>query len=90
VPRISIPTSPSLQLTSKAIATERQSGSFGLTFPADLDVIEIITSFVSDALVALFKDFQGLVHHATDPFNPTPLTGDALLAVVDQWLVSLR
>ena len=78
------------QTTPKAIATERQSRSFSLTFPTDRDVIEIIASFMSDALVALFKDLRGLIHRAADPFNPTPLTHDALLAVVTQRLASLR
>jgi hypothetical protein len=76
------------QTTTKAIATERQSGSYALTFPTDDDVIEITTSFMSDALVALFQDLQGLIHRAADPFNPTPLTHDSLLAVVNQRLVS--
>jgi hypothetical protein len=77
------------QTTPKAIATERQSRSFGLIFPTDRDVIEIIASFMSDALVALFKDLWGLIHCAADPFNPTPLTHDALLTVVNQRLTLL-
>jgi uncharacterized protein YdiU (UPF0061 family) len=77
------------QTTTKAIATERQSGSYGLIFPRDRDVNEIIANFMSDALVALFKDLQGLIHRAADPFNPTPLTHNALLAVVSHTLASL-
>jgi hypothetical protein len=50
------------QTTTKAIATERQSGSYALNFPTDDDVIEITTSFMSDALVALFRDLRGLIH----------------------------
>ena len=76
------------QTTTKAIATERQSGSYALTFPTDDDVIEITTSFMSDALVALFQDLRGLIHCAADPFNPTPLTHDSILAVVNQRLAS--
>ena len=78
------------QTTPKAIATDRQSRSFGLTFPTDRDVSDIIASFMSDALVTLFKDLRGLVHRAADPFNSTPLTLDHLLAVVNQRLASLR
>ncbi|KIL58054.1 hypothetical protein M378DRAFT_15802 [Amanita muscaria Koide BX008] len=78
------------QTMPKAIATERQTWSFCLTFPLYRDVSEITTNFMSDALVALFKDLQGLIHPATDPFNPTPLTHDALLAVVNQRLASLQ
>jgi hypothetical protein len=78
------------QTTPKAIATERQSRSFCLTFPTDRDVIEIVANFMSDTLVALFKDLRGLIHHAADPFNPTPLTHDALIAVVNQRLASLQ
>jgi hypothetical protein len=78
------------QTTTKAIATERQSGSYALTFPRDDDVIEITTSFMSDALVALFKDLQGLIYRAMDPFtNTNPLTHDVLLLVVCHRLESL-
>jgi hypothetical protein len=45
---------------------------------------------MNDALVALFKDPQGLIHRAADPFNPISLTHDALLAVVNQKLASLQ
>ena len=75
--------------SSKAIATERQSGSYALNFTTDDDVNEITTSFMSDALIALFKDLRGLIHHHDDPFDPTPLTHDSLLAVVNQRLASL-
>ena len=78
------------QTTTMAIATERQSGSYGLTFPRLHYVNDIIANFMSNALVALFKDLQGLIHHATDPFNPIPLTHAALLAAVNQKLVSLQ
>ena len=78
------------QTTTMAIATERQSGSYGLTFPRFHYVNDIIANFMSDALVALFKDLQGLIHRAADPFNPIPLTHDALLAVVNQKLGSLQ
>ena len=77
------------QTTTMAIATERQSGSYALTFPTDDDVVEITTSFMSDTLVALFQDLRGLIHRAADPFNPTPLTHDSLLAVVNQQLALL-
>jgi hypothetical protein len=78
------------QTTAQAIASERQSRSYSLTFPRLHNVMEIIANFMSDALVALFTDLQGLIHHATDPFNPIPLTRDALLAVVNQSLASLQ
>jgi hypothetical protein len=73
-----------------AIATERQSGSYGLTFPRFHYVNDIIANFMSDTLVALFKDLQGLIHRAADPFNPILLTHDALLAVVNRKLASLQ
>ncbi|KIL53879.1 hypothetical protein M378DRAFT_201229, partial [Amanita muscaria Koide BX008] len=70
------------QTSSMAIATERQSGSYALEFPTLHRVVsDIIANFMSDTLVVLFKDLQGLIHRAQDPFNPTPLTHDALLAV---------
>ena len=75
--------------SSKAIATERQSGSYALNFTTDDDVNEITTSFMSDALIALFKDLRGLIHRHDDPFDPTALTHDSLLAVVNQRLASL-
>ena len=49
------------QTSTMAIATERQSGSYGLTFPRFHYVNDIIANFMSDALVALFKDLQGLI-----------------------------
>src|SRR5882724_5971674 len=52
------------QTTTMAIATERQSGSYGLTFPRFHYVNDIIANFMSDALVALFKDLQGLIYRA--------------------------
>jgi hypothetical protein len=36
------------------------------------------------------KELRGLIHRATDPFNPILLTHNALLAVVNQGLVSLQ
>jgi hypothetical protein len=38
----------------------------------------------------LFRDLQGLVHLATDPFNPTPLTHVVLLRVVNKAINSLQ
>ena len=78
------------QTTTMAIATERQSGSYGLTFPRFHYVNDIIANFMSDALVALFKDLQGLIYRAMDPFtNTNPLTHDVLLSVVCHRLESL-
>jgi hypothetical protein len=74
--------------TPMAIATERQSRSSGLSFPTYRHVIETITSFMSDALIALFKDLRSLTHRTADPFNPTPLTHNALLGVVNQACVA--
>ena len=77
------------QTTPRSIAVQRQSGSFCLVFPEDEGVNKIISSFMSNALISLFKDLQGLVHHATDPFNPTPLTHTDLLAVINNAINSL-
>jgi len=77
------------QTTPWAIAAQRQSGSFCLVFPEDNGVNKIISSFMSNALISLFKNLRGLIHHATDPFNPTPLTHVALLAVIDNAVDSL-
>jgi hypothetical protein len=38
---------------------------------------------MSNGLISYFKDLQGLIHRDTDPFNPTPLTHDALLGVIN-------
>ena len=63
------------QTITMAIAKERQSGSYGLTFPRFHSVHGIIANFMSDTLVALFQDLQGLIHRAMDPFtNTNPLT----------------
>src|ERR1700683_390492 len=71
------------QTITKAIALQRQSGSYGLTFPGDPEVNQIIMNFVSNALVSLFKDIEGLIYRAMDPFtNTNPLTHDALLSVI--------
>ena len=72
------------------IAERRQSGSFCLVFPGYSGVNEIISSFMSHALMSLFKGLRGLIHRATDPFNPTPLTHDALLGVIDNAIISLQ
>ena len=77
------------QTTTGFIAELRQSGSSALTFPEESDVNEITRSFMSDALVALFHDLRGLIHRHDDPFDPTALTHDSLLAVVNQRLASL-
>ena len=78
------------QTTALSIAAERQSRSIALTFPRmTRRVGEITKSFVSDALVALFQDLQDLISRAAIIFNPTPLTHDSLLAVVNQRLASL-
>ena len=71
------------------IAYERQSASCALTFTEVGKVNEIIRSFMSDALIALFRELRGLIHRLDDPFKPTPLTHDSLLAVVNQSLASL-
>jgi Fungal protein kinase len=77
------------QTTTTAIANQRHSASYCLNFPRRLDVDQIVVNFMSDTLVALFHDIEGLIHRATDPFNPTPLTHDALLSVVCPRLDSL-
>jgi len=78
------------QTTPENIAERRQSGSSCLLFPDNRRVNEIISSFMSNALIFLFKGLQGLIHRATDPFNPTPLTHDALLRVVNNAINSLQ
>ena len=78
------------QTITKAIALQRQSGSYGLTFPGDPEVNQIIMNFMSNALVSLFKDIEGLIYRAMDPFtNTNPLTHDALLSVICHRLESL-
>jgi hypothetical protein len=72
--------------TAKAIAHERHSMCYALIFIEDNDVNEVITKCMSEPLIALFHDLRGLMHRLDDPFNPTPLTHDSLLAVVDQRL----
>jgi hypothetical protein len=63
------------QTITKAIALQRQSGSYGLTFPGDPEVNQIITNFTSDVLVALFRDIEGHIYRAMDPLTDTsPLT----------------
>jgi len=78
------------QTTPRSIALQRQSRSYCLLFPVDYDASKIISSFMSKALISLFKGLQGLIHHATDPFNPTPLTHDALLRVINNAINSLQ
>jgi len=77
------------QTTPRAIAAQRQSASYCLTFPRDRAVNKIVSSFMSDALVSFFRDLQGLIHHATDPFNPSLLAHDTLLVVVNKTINSL-
>ena len=77
------------QTTVEFIAEMRQSRSGALTFHEDPDVIEITKEFMSDALIALFRELRGLIHRLSDPFKPTPLTHDSLLALVNQSLASL-
>ena len=77
------------QTTPWAIAAQRQSGSFCLVFPEDNGVNKIVSSFMTGALISLFKNLRGLIHYATDPFNPTPLTHVALLAVINNAVDSL-
>jgi hypothetical protein len=48
------------QTIIKAIALQRQSGSYGLTFPGDPDVNQIIMHFMSNTLVALLKILRAL------------------------------
>ncbi|GLB41537.1 hypothetical protein LshimejAT787_1001370 [Lyophyllum shimeji] len=71
------------QTTARAIAAQRQSRSLGLRFTTQRDVEAIVKNFMSDPLVNLFKNLQGLVHKVTDPFQPYPLTHDDLLAPVN-------
>ena len=78
------------QTTPRNIAVQRQSGSFCLFFPEDNGVNEIVSSYMSNVLIFLFKGLQGLIHRATDPFNPTPLTHDALLRVINHAINSLQ
>ena len=77
------------QTTVEFIAEMRHSASGALTFPEVGKVNEIIRSFMSDALIALFRELRGLIYLLDDPFKPTPLTHDSLLAVVNQSLASL-
>ena len=77
------------QTARKFIAYERHSTSCALTFHEDPDVIGITKEFMSDALIALFRELRGLIHRLDDPFKPTPLTHDSLLALVNQSLASL-
>jgi len=68
------------QTTPENIAGQRQSGSSCLVFPDNRRVNKIVSSFMTGALISLFKSLRGLIHRATDPFNPTPLTHvDSLL-----------
>ena len=62
------------QTTPENIAVQRQSGSSCMLFPDNRRVNQIVSSFMTGALISLFRDLQGLIHRATDPFNPTPLT----------------
>ena len=73
----------------KFIAYERHSRCCALTFHEDPDVIGITKEFMSDTLIALFRELRGLMHRLDDPFKPTPLTHDSLLALVNQSLASL-
>ncbi|GLB41613.1 hypothetical protein LshimejAT787_1002130 [Lyophyllum shimeji] len=77
------------QTTARTIAAQRQSGSLGLIFPTDDDVEAIVKNFMSDPLVNLFATLGGLVHKATDPFEPYPLTHDDLLAPVNDAIALL-
>ena len=77
------------QTVRKFIAEMRHSTSCALTFHEDPDVIGITKEFMSDALIALFRELRGLIYRLDDPFKPTPLTHDSLLALVNQSLASL-
>jgi len=50
----------------------------------------IITNFMSDALVDLFKTLQVPVHRVAGPVDPTPLIHDALLGLVNDAIALLR
>jgi hypothetical protein len=78
------------QTTPENIAGQRQSASSCLVFPESGRVDEIISGFMTGALISLFKGLQGLIHRATDPFSPTSLTHDALLGVINNAIDSLQ
>lgn len=71
------------QTTPENIAGQRHSVSPCLLFPTKRSVNNIVSSFMSDTLISLFKDLQGLIHHSIDPFNPTSLLHDSLLEVIN-------
>ncbi|KDR72581.1 hypothetical protein GALMADRAFT_1343166 [Galerina marginata CBS 339.88] len=77
------------QTTPRFIAIERTALAFTLKFPSLSDIDRIIARFMSDALVALFIDFQILLQYAEAIVNPTPLTHDAVLGAVDKAIASL-
>ena len=77
------------QTTVEFISYERQSRSCALTFSEAGKVNEIISSFMSDALIALFRELRGLIYRLDDPFKRNSLTHDSLLALVNQSLASL-
>jgi hypothetical protein len=78
------------QTTPENIAGQRHSLASCLRFPESGRVNEIISGFMTGALISLFKGLRGLIHRATDPFNPTSLTHDALLGVIDSGINSLE
>ncbi|KAF8072220.1 hypothetical protein FPV67DRAFT_1623101 [Lyophyllum atratum] len=78
------------QTTAEDIAQQRQSGSRGLKFPKNSAVEALVKNFMSAPLVNLFAALQGLVHKATDPFHPTSLTHDDLLAPVNDAIALLQ
>ena len=51
------------QTTCKAIAVQRQSSSFCLTFPIDPDIVKIVRSFMTEALSKLSRAY-------THPLEP--------------------
>ena len=71
------------QTTSRYIAYHRHSRAPCLAFPRDKGVNKTVSSFMSNGLVSLFRGLQSLIHLDTDPYNPIPLSHDALLRVIN-------
>ncbi|KAF8072218.1 hypothetical protein FPV67DRAFT_1667650 [Lyophyllum atratum] len=78
------------QTTAGKIAGQRQSNSDGLKFPKYGDLEAIVKNFMSPPLINLFSTLQYLVYKASDPFRPTFLTHDDLLAHVHAAIASLQ
>lgn len=77
------------QQTVRSIAIARQSMSDALIFTTEPDVQNIVENFMSQALISLFGDLQVLIHGASSPRDPIPLTHDALLTAVNNTILLL-